>query len=116
LEFLFKAFGLKNANQALQRLKDNILIVLDYVYSFLDNDGVYSKTKEQHWENPRVLFSILAINGVALSLDKCMFAIAELDFLGHHISTASIAPLRDNIQVILDLPAPAGCARQCNGF
>jgi hypothetical protein len=42
------AFGLKNATQTLQRLKDNILMGLDYVFSFLDDDGVYSRTREQH--------------------------------------------------------------------
>jgi hypothetical protein len=47
-EFLFMAFGLRNAAQALQRLKDNILMGLDYVFSFLDDDGVFSKSREQH--------------------------------------------------------------------
>jgi hypothetical protein len=41
-EFLFMAFGLRNAAQALQRLKDNILMGLEYVFSFLDDDGVWS--------------------------------------------------------------------------
>ena len=31
-EFLFMAFGLRNAAQALQRLKDNILMGLDYIF------------------------------------------------------------------------------------
>jgi hypothetical protein len=48
-EFLFMAFGLRNAAQALQRLKDKILMGLDYVFSFLDDDGVFSKSREQHW-------------------------------------------------------------------
>jgi hypothetical protein len=33
-EFLYMALGLGNAAQALQRLKDNILMGLDYVFSF----------------------------------------------------------------------------------
>jgi hypothetical protein len=37
-EFAFMAFGLRNAAQALQRLKYNILMGLDYVVSFLDDD------------------------------------------------------------------------------
>jgi hypothetical protein len=56
------AFGLRNAAQALQRLKDNILMGLDYVFSFLDDDGVFSKSKEQHWTHLRTLFTILAGN------------------------------------------------------
>ncbi len=46
-EFLLMAFGLRNATQALQRLKENILMGLNYVFSFLDDDGVFSKSKEQ---------------------------------------------------------------------
>jgi hypothetical protein len=38
-----------------------------------------------------------------------MLAISELDFLGHHISAAGVAPLQDNVQVILDFPKPADC-------
>jgi hypothetical protein len=100
------AFGLRNAAQALQRLKDNILMGLDYVFSFLDDDGVFSKSKEQHWTHLRTLFAILAANGLALNLEKCVFAVSELDFLGHRISAA---PLRDNVQVILDFSKPTDC-------
>jgi hypothetical protein len=53
-------------------------------FSFLDDDGVHSKTKEQHWEHLRTLFAIRATNGLALNLEKCLFAIAELYFLGQH--------------------------------
>ncbi len=41
-EFLFMAFSLRNAAQALQRL----LMGLDYVFSFLDDDGVFRKSRE----------------------------------------------------------------------
>jgi hypothetical protein len=103
------AFGLRNAVQALQRLKDNLLMGLEFVFSFLDDDGVFSKSKEEHWTHLRTLFAILAANGLALNLEKCVFAVPELDFLGHHISAAGVAPLRDNVQVILDFPKPTDC-------
>jgi hypothetical protein len=108
-EFLFMAFGLRNAAQALQRLKDNILMGFDYVFSFLDDDGVFSKSKEQHYTHLRTLFAILAANGLALNLEKCVFAVSELDFLGHRISAAGVAPLRENVQVIWDFPKPTDC-------
>ena len=71
------AFGLRNAAQALQRLKDNILMGLEFVFSFLDDDGVFSKSKEEHWTHLRALFAILAANGLALNLEKCVFAVPE---------------------------------------
>ncbi len=106
---MFTAFGLRNAAQALERLKDNILMGLDDVFSFLDDDGVFSKSKEQHWTHLRTLFAILTANGLALNLEKCVFAVSELDFLGHRISAAGVTPLWDNVQVILDFPKPTDC-------
>jgi hypothetical protein len=82
-EFLFMAFGLRNAGQALQRLKDNILIGLDYVFSFLDDDSVFRKSKEEHWTHLRTLFAILATNGLAgPQPGEVCFAASDLDFLG----------------------------------
>jgi hypothetical protein len=65
---------------------------LDYVFSFLDDDGVLSKSREQHWTHLRALLAILTANGLALNLEKCVFAVSELDFLGHCISPAGVAP------------------------
>jgi hypothetical protein len=48
---------------------------LEYVFSFLDDDGVFSKSKEKHWTHLRTLFAILAANGLALNLEKCVFAV-----------------------------------------
>jgi hypothetical protein len=78
-------------------------------FSFLDDDCVYSKTKEHHWEHLWALFSILTTNVLALNLEKCLFAVAKINFLGHRTSTAGVAPLRDKVQVILDLPTPNDC-------
>jgi hypothetical protein len=66
-EFWFMAFGLRNAAQA---LNDNILMGLEYVFSFLDDDGVFSKSREQHWTHLHALFAILAAHGLALNLEK----------------------------------------------
>jgi hypothetical protein len=56
-----------------------------------------------------MLFAILAANGLSLDLEKCVFAVSELDFLGHCISAAGITPFRDTVQVILDFPKPTDC-------
>jgi hypothetical protein len=44
-----------------------------------------------------VIISLLAANGLALNLKKYLFAVSELDFLGHRISAAGVAPLWDNV-------------------
>ena len=58
---------------------------LEFVFSFLDDDGVFSKSKEEHWIHLRTLFAILAANGLALNLEKCVFAVpAGLPGPPHH--------------------------------
>jgi hypothetical protein len=73
-----------------------------------DDDGIFSKTRQRHWTHLRALFAILTANSLALNLEKCVFAVTELDFLGHPISAAGIVrrrrrPFRDNVQVIFIL-------------
>ncbi len=97
------------------RLKDNIFMGLDYVFSFLDDDGVFSKSKEQHWTHLRTLFAILAANGLALNLDKCVFAVSELDFLGHRISAAGVAPSGTTFRSFWISLNPL-TVKPCNGF
>ncbi len=80
-----------------------------YVFSFLDDDGVFSKSREQHWTHLHSLFAILAAIGLAINLEKCVLTVSELNFLGHRISAASIVALWDNVQLNLDFPKPADC-------
>ncbi len=82
---------------------------LDYVFSFLGDDGVFRKSRKQHWTHLRTLFTILAANRLAFSLEKCVFTVSKMDFLGHHISAAGVTPLQDKVQVILDFPKLADC-------
>jgi hypothetical protein len=77
---------------------------------FLDDDGIFSKSREQHWNTLRALFAILATSDLAFnqekrvfailatsdlafSREKCVFAVSELDFLDHRISATGVAPL-----------------------
>ena len=81
----------------------------EFLFVDFGDDRVFSKSREQHWTHPCTLFAILTANGLALNLEKCVFAVSELDFLGHRITAAGVAPLRDNVQVILDFPKPTDC-------
>jgi hypothetical protein len=41
-EIFYMSFGLKNAAPSLQRLEDNIMMGLKFVFPFIDDDGIYS--------------------------------------------------------------------------
>jgi hypothetical protein len=86
----------------------------EFLFMDFGDDRVFSKSREQHWTHPCTLFAILTANGLALNLKKCVFAVSELDFLGHRISAAGVAHLRDNVQVILDFQLTAFISEYTN--
>jgi hypothetical protein len=63
-------------------------------FPFLDDDGIFSKSRERHRTHLRTLFAILTANSLAPNLEKCVFAESELDFLVHRISAAGIVRRR----------------------
>jgi Reverse transcriptase (RNA-dependent DNA polymerase) len=99
-------FGLCNAAQTLLRLQDNLFQNLLFVFVYLDDGHVASRNQDEHVDHLQAVFRILEDNGLAINLDKCEFAVPELDFLGHGLSAAGVTPLWDSLQVMLDFPRP----------
>jgi hypothetical protein len=57
-------------------------------------------------EHLQAIFRILEDNGLSINLEKCEFAMLELNFLGHRLSDTGVTPLRDSFQVTFDFPRP----------
>ena len=105
-EFQRMPFGLRNAAQTFQRFMDKVLHGLDFVYSYIDDVLVASTNEEEHQRHLRLVFERLSEHGIIINPHKCRFGVAELDFLGYHISRHGIAPLSDKVQAIQDFPQP----------
>jgi hypothetical protein len=58
-EFLRTPFGLKNAGQRFQRLIDQVLAGLDFVFKYLDDVTVGSTSEEEHLQHLRLVFDRL---------------------------------------------------------
>ena len=89
-EFLYMPFELKNAAQTFQRLMDRIFRGLPFVFIYLDDVLVASRTRKL---NIRVVLELLVQNGLVLNLDKCSFIQHEIEYLGHKITVDRIFPL-----------------------
>ena len=63
-EFLRMPMGLKNAAQAFQRLMDLVCAGLDFVFVYLDDILIASKSETQHLEHLKMLFDRLEENGL----------------------------------------------------
>jgi hypothetical protein len=105
-EFLRMPFGLKNAGQAFQRLMDSVCQDLDFLFDFLDDILIASRTREEHLHHLRLLFERLKKHGLVINLAKCQFGRSEISFLGHLITSHGSKPLPDKVEAIRNFARP----------
>ena len=65
-EFIRMPFGLRNAGQTFQRLMDEILCGLPFVFVYLDDMLIASRTHDQH--------------GLVLNGEKCVLGASTVDY------------------------------------
>jgi hypothetical protein len=53
-----------------------------------------------------LLLLFFVANGLAINLEKCVFAVSTLEFLGHKISVSGFAPAADHAAEIKNYPPP----------
>lgn len=106
-EFVKMPFGFRNAAQTFQRMMDSILGDLTFVYVYLDDILIASRSQSDHLSHLRIVFKRLADNGLVINKKKCVFGQSELTFLGHVISAAGIRPLPSRVQAIRNFPVPS---------
>jgi Reverse transcriptase (RNA-dependent DNA polymerase) len=76
------------------------------VFIYLDDLFIASRTKEEHREALREVLWWLAANGLLLNVEKCELGQRSVNFLGHVVSAAGVAPLPDRIAAIRPFPRP----------
>ncbi len=99
-------FGLRNVAQTFQRFMDQVLRGVPVVYSYIVDILIASRNPEQHLQDLRTVFERLSSYGVVVNPNRCLFGVAELDFLGHRVNRHGITPLPQKVQVIRNFPQP----------
>ena len=105
-EFLRMPFGLRNATQSFQRLIDNVLGDLNFVFAYLDDILIASKSKSQHAKHIKIVCERLSLAGLKLNVQKSVFGQTNVKFLGHQITAEGIQPLPEKVQAIVTMPRP----------
>ncbi len=82
-EFLQMPFSLMNAGATFQRKIDRATADLEAVFGYLNDLEVASKNKQEHARHLRELFLRLREHGLVINLEKCVFGVESIDFLGH---------------------------------
>lgn len=114
-EFPFMTFGLRNAGQTFQRFVDELTRGLDFVYSYLDDFLIYSRSEAEHEEHLREVFKRLKQYGMLVNTSKCVLGVSEVTFLGYLISGSGCRPLDLKVQAVKEFPPPTN-VRQLRGF
>ena len=99
-------FGLKNAAQTFQRLKDRVTQDLEGVFVYLDDILIASKIPQEHPAHLTALFQTLRNYGLVVHPKKCAFGQEQLEFLGHVVSAQGIQPLRSSVRAVLHFGKP----------
>jgi hypothetical protein len=105
-EYLIMPFGLMNAAQTFQRLMDRLFRGLPFVFTYLDDHLIASRTLEEHMEHLAQFFQVLQDNGLVINPAKCHFAASSVKFLGHMVDETGIKPLPVQVKVIQEFPPP----------
>jgi hypothetical protein len=105
-EYLFMPFGLTNAAQSFQRLMDKLFRHLPFVFTYLDDHLIASRTLEEHLLHLQQFFQVLQENGLTINPAKCVFAVSSLKFLGHMVDEAGVTPLPKHVAAVQDCPPP----------
>ena len=75
---------------------------LSYVFVYLDDILMASRTDKEHRSQLAALFDRLKAHELVLNLAK----VPELMFLGHRVASDGIRPAEDNVKAIWDFPRP----------
>ncbi len=105
-EYLFMAFGLRNAAQTFQRFMDSLFKHLPFGFCCLDNLIIASHTLEEHHKHLQQIFTILQENSLQINPAKCVFTAAAVEFFGQRVDQLSIWLLQQHVQAISDFPPP----------
>ena len=77
-----------------------------YVFNYLDDLVVYSRSLKEHMEHVRVVLQRLQEAGFTLNPDKMTIGASEVKYLGHSLSSRGVTVLPERVEAIKAYPRP----------
>lgn len=107
-EYQVMPFGLTNALATFQSLMNQVLapFLRKFVLVFFDDILIYSKTRNEHREQIKMVLEALKENNLVIKLKKCAFGLSNVAYLGHIISQAGVATDPRKVDKILTWLVP----------
>ena len=107
-EFNVMPFGSMNAPSTFQRLLDRVLHGLTWrqCLVYIDDVLIFSRTFDEHLRHIDEVLARFQFAGLKLKPSKCMFANAEVDYLGFRITQHGITATAEKIKAVSSLLPP----------
>ena len=106
-QWRYMPFGLRNAPATFSRLVSKLLHGLEtFCAAYLDDIIIFSDSWEEHMRHLRLVFDRIRDANLTLSLSKCQFAVADVDYLGHHVGLGCVKPRAAKVEAIVAYPTP----------
>jgi len=99
-------FGLRNAAQTFQRLINDILRGLDFVFAYIDDVLITSRDEAEHEKHVCIVLERFQKYGIAIYPAKCVFATDTISFLGHVINKDACRPNAERVAAIREWTQP----------
>jgi len=98
------AFGLTNAPSVFQQHLNNILAekIDRGVVVYMDDILIYSKTEEEHIKLVRWVPQKRTENNLCINIDKCLFHVPEVEFVGFQVGKQSIQISQKKVKDIVN--------------
>ena len=109
----FLPFGLKNALAKFHRMMDQILSGLPFLWCYIDDVIIFSKTSQEHVRHLQVIFERLQRWDLRLLYGKCKFFHNRLAYLGSMIIPGGLGVQQAMMDVLQKIPAPVDVLRLC---
>lgn len=106
-QFKVVPFGLCTASQALSRVMTNLFADLEpYVFHYLDDIVICSRTFEQHIELLEEVAKRLRKAGLTISTEKSKFCRQQIKYLGYVLNENGWKVDEDKVECIVKFPTP----------
>ena len=109
-KFCRMAYGLKNAGQCFERNIHELLQDLPFLFVYMDDIIVGSKSHDEHYKHLRLLFERLKISGLVININKCVLGKPSVKFLGHYVNHIGVSIPKDRVDAIPNYPTPSNAA------